>query len=288
MILKTFQTAGEFLKESQAILEENEAANNLMYGLALRLQRYPERIKTPPYFAVVRRKSGLQAAALMTPPHNLVVFSSNNDYSIEAFDLVARSLRQKPWPVPGVLGPRDAALAFARVWKQLSGENYHLRLHERVYELRKVIPPPPPPGRMRPAGLADLETTAVWLTEFYQEVLPQEQYAVENALDDARSKILDGDMFVWEDGQVVTMVGSNRPTPNGICIGPVYTPKEFRRRGYASALTAAVSQLLLDGGKQFTALFTDLSNPVSNSIYMKIGYRPVGDFDQYWFEKVEE
>ena len=285
MILKTIQTAAEFLHETQATLEENEAANNLMYGLALRLQRYPERIKTPPYFAVVRRKSGLQAAALMTPPHNLVVYSTNNDYSIEAFDLVARSLRQGPWPVPGVLGPRDAALAFAKVWMRLSGEGYRLGLHERIYELRKVIPPPPPSGRMRPASFDDLERLVAWFTEFWTEAMPEEQYTFEDALEAARLKISDGDLFIWEDGGPVAMVGRSRPTPNGCCIGPVYTPPQLRRKGYAGALTAAVSQLLLDSGKKFTALFTDLSNPTSNSIYMKIGYRPVGDFDQYWFDK---
>lgn len=285
MILKTFQTSGEFLKEAQAALEENEAANNLMYGMALRLQRFPERIKIPPYFAVVRRKHGLQAAALMTPPHNLVVVSTNNDYSIEAFDLVARSLRTAAWPVPGVIGPRDAALAFAKVWMRLSGESYGLGLHERVYELRKVIPPPLPSGHMRLAGFPDLELLAAWFLEFWSEAMPEEQYTMEDALEATRLKLSDGDLFVWEDGQVVSMVGRSRPTPNGYCIGPVYTPLVFRRKGYASALTAAVSQLLLDSGKKFTALFTDLSNPISNSIYMKIGYRPVGDFDQYWFHK---
>jgi uncharacterized protein len=285
MILKTFQSASEFLKETQPTLDENEAANNLMYGLALRMQRQPERIQIPPYYAVVRRKRGLQAAALMTPPHNLVVLSTNNDYSIEAFDLVARSLRQQAWPVPGVLGARDAALAFARVWQQLSGQSYNRGMHERVYELRKVTPPPPTPGRMRAADFNDLEKLAAWFAEFWDEALPEEHFIFEDALEAARLKIADDDLFVWEDGQIVTMVGRARPTPNGICIGPVYTPKAFRRKGYASALTAAVSQMLLDEGKKFTALFTDLSNPVSNSIYMKIGYRPVCDFDQYWFEK---
>lgn len=63
----------------------------------------------------------------------------------------------------------------------------------------------------------------------------------------------------------------------------VYTPLDFRRRGYATSLTAALSQLLLDSGKQFTALYTNPANLVSNSIYRKIGDRPVCDFDQYRF-----
>ena len=38
--------------------------------------------------------------------------------------------------------------------------------------------------------------------------------------------------------------------------GPVFTPPELRRRGYASALTAGVSAWLLEQGRQFCFLYT--------------------------------
>ena len=91
-------------------------------------------------------------------------------------------------------------------------------------------------------------------------------------------------VFFWEDGETVSLVGYSRPTGRGIAIAPVYTPPEFRRRGYASAATAAVSQYLLDSGRDFCVLFTDLANPTSNKIYQSVGYRPVCDFTLYNFE----
>src|ERR671932_2648937 len=69
---------------------------------------------------------------------------------------------------------------------------------------------------------------------------------------------------VWHDGRPVSLAGYSGPTPNGIRVGPVYTPPEHRRRGYASACVAALSQLLLDGSRRFCFLFTDLANPTSN------------------------
>jgi uncharacterized protein len=87
--------------------------------------------------------------------------------------------------------------------------------------------------------------------------------------------------LLWEDGgETVSLAGWGGPTPNGIRIGPVYTPPELRGRGYATALTAELSQRLLDGGlfeggRRFCFLYTDLANPTSNAIYERIGYRRV-------------
>ena len=51
-------------------------------------------------------------------------------------------------------------------------------------------------------------------------------------------------------GGAVSITGATGPTPNGIRIGPVYTPPELRRHGYATALVAAVTPLILDEGSQ--------------------------------------
>ena len=82
------------------------------------------------------------------------------------------------------------------------------------------------------------------------------------------------------------MAVAKRRLPHGGSIGGVYTPKEHRGHGYASACVAALSQRQLDAGKQFCCLFADLANPTSNGIYQKIGYVPVADSVQYKFEVV--
>ncbi len=92
------------------------------------------------------------------------------------------------------------------------------------------------------------------------------------------SRIEQGRVWFWEDvdGHRVHLTAANPPAFGVARIGPVYTPKEQRGRGYASAAVAAVSQLLLDDGAQ-VCLFTDQANPTSNKIYEALGYRPVVD-----------
>jgi predicted GNAT family acetyltransferase len=70
-----------------------------------------------------------------------------------------------------------------------------------------------------------------------------------------------------------------RPTVAGVArIGPVYTPDADRGHGYGSAVTAAAARTALATGARDVVLFTDLANPVSNSIYRRIGFRPVSDW----------
>jgi predicted GNAT family acetyltransferase len=94
-------------------------------------------------------------------------------------------------------------------------------------------------------------------------------------------------LSIWEvDGVAVAMCGHGGRTPNGIRIGPVYTPPEHRGRGYATSLTARVSQRQLDDGRRFCFLYTDRANPTSNAIYERIGYRKVCEAAQLAFESL--
>ncbi len=161
------------------------------------------------------------------------------------------------------------------------GSAFRLLRRERVYELRRVIPPPPAPGALRVATEADQELVARWLYDFAREV--GMEGTVETVAESAAQRIDRRELFLWEDGRPVSLAGRGRHTTHGAVIGSVYTPPAFRGRGYASSCVAALSRQMLDAGWRFCALFTDLANPISNSIYQKIGYRPLGDFDEYGF-----
>jgi uncharacterized protein len=90
-------------------------------------------------------------------------------------------------------------------------------------------------------------------------------------------------LYVWRTDKPVSMAQTAGPTPNGIRISLVYTPPEYRGRGYASANVAALSQRMLDQGRKFCFLFTDLANPTSNKIYQHIGYVHQSNVAEYRF-----
>jgi predicted GNAT family acetyltransferase len=170
-------------------------------------------------------------------------------------------------------------------WAEITGAACRVNTRERLYELHKVTPPQHPiAGFLRSADLKDSDTITDWRYAFSVEALHEANPDRFELKKQVEQRISVGDVFVWDDGRAVSMAVHNRPTPHGCSIGGVYTPPELRGRGYAYACVAALSQHLLDTGKQFCTLFTDLANPTSNAIYQKIGYRPVADFIEYIFE----
>jgi predicted GNAT family acetyltransferase len=124
------------------------------------------------------------------------------------------------------------------------------------------------------------------MTDFLVEAVPEPMRHLDQ-LDrtiDVRLSSGEAGYWLWEDaGEPVSLAGFGGRTPTGIRVGPVYTPPGARRRGYATALVAALSRWLLARGHRWCFLFTDLSNPTSNRIYVDIGYERVTDSMQFAF-----
>jgi predicted GNAT family acetyltransferase len=281
--VERFATATALLETAGPFLGEREAEHNLMFGICANLAADPGFPVAPPYLAAVRRGDRVTAAALMTPPWNVVLSCTEDPDAIAA---LAADLESAGVSVPGVTAPVDAARAFAATWCGAHGLVSQVAIAERIYRLERVVPPSGVTGHVRLATIDDRDILVEWVDAFLVEAL--ERRALEEAavLVDRSFRAGTRTWYLWEDGdRPVSVAASGGPTPHGIRIGPVYTPRELRRHGYASAVTAATSQAELDHGRRFVFLFTDLSNPTSNKIYQQIGYEPVIDVDQIAFRE---
>ncbi len=286
MFVSSYQYARDFLAKTRKTLLQNEVENSLMLGIALRLRSTPRQAKKQPqpYLATVEDKQGLIVTALMTPPHNLVLYNHRDDH-ILALTALAHNLQEHSWSVPGVIGPKPVAENFARVWSENSGRAYKVSVRQRLFQLQHVIHSPIIVGKLRQASEKDHEIVTRWIASFLVEALNKVEIA--EAPQMATARIGAGVVYLWENehGQPVAMAMSSRPVVSVISIGMVYTPREERGKGYASSCVAALSQHLLDQGWKHCCLFTDLANPISNHIYQKMGYKPVCDFDEFAFEE---
>jgi predicted GNAT family acetyltransferase len=288
--LTRIDDAQDFLARAGSFLEAHEAANSLPFGIAHELIQAPDYYPTH-YLALVEEEGRVLLASLMTPPHNLILAYIPDPQTLgerldQAFDLLARDVHSAYSQLPGVMGQAGVAEHFARRWQSLTGQSYSLLLHERAFQLSAVRPPMAPPGSLVRATPVDRELLVRWSLDFAVEALGDGDLAEAERMVDARLRDDDPQargLYLWVDGAPVAMAGYTGPTPHGVRIGPVYTPPELRGKGYASALVAQMSQALLDGGRTFCFLFTNLANPTANHIYEQIGYESVVDMDVYEF-----
>ena len=219
--------------------------------------------------------------ALRTPPRGLLL-------SALPADAVAPLAALAQPDLPAASGWVDVVAAFAEAYADRTGAAAKVDKSLRLYRLGELtalpsaLPSalPPPPGRLRVAGPDDVDLCARWFVDFATAagVGP----APDSRADSARV-VAAGRLLLWEvDGRPVAMVGHS-PTVAGVTrIGPVWTPPEHRRRGYATAATAELAGALRERGE--VVLYADRANPTSTGIYLRLGFRPVGEWTDWLLE----
>ncbi|MBA3645496.1 MAG: GNAT family N-acetyltransferase [Gemmatimonadaceae bacterium] len=281
VVLERFGSAENFSAASVAFLVAREAENNLLLGITSDLVGGGTFGAEPPYMAVARRGGAMTAVAMRTPPFG-VTLSATED--LDAIDVIAEDVAREYPSIPGLIAPVSAADRFASKWESLKPERRLVRANERIHKCSTVNRTRSPRGEMRVFRESDRELAVQWRKLFISESkLPNPGGDAElRAGIDRHLRSRDGGYFFWDvDGENVSMAAAGGRTPNGIRIGPVYTPPSYRGKGYATSLVADLTQMMLERGLSFCFLFTDLANPTSNSIYAQIGYVPVIDCTMY-------
>jgi ribosomal protein S18 acetylase RimI-like enzyme len=269
-----YNDPGKFLEATRRALEANEPLHGLMLGISLRLVEKPVHDGTRPYLATIASGGELDLISIMTPPRKLQIASLRGE-QVRSVQLLASKLHTGGWNVPAAIAEEGLAKRLASEWTKLTSARSEEGMRQRIYELRAVEFRDYPNGRFRAATMDDIGRVEAWTNAFQEECFGS--IGPEECAAKAKSMIENGKLHFWEDRSPVAMAGLTRSTKRGVSISYVYTPPEFRRNGYASALVASLSRLALEGGKEFCTLYTDLSNPTSNSIYQRVGYRAVAD-----------
>lgn len=275
---RIYPDVGSFLKRTQSLLEEHEAADGLTLGICLRLQGGAANQQDAPLLIVGERDTEIALIAIMTPPFNLII-AYLPELQTAAVEALASFLRQTDWKIPGVVGPAAAAETFALAY----GSSYSLQVKVRSHRLNSVSQTARTSGTLLCATEEHHALVLGWAVEFHAEATPQDPSS--GLADTVRDGIKNKEFYIFlnDTGAPVSMVKKARPTRQTIAVNFVYTPAQYRGHGYASAAVATLSQQLLDEGFSHCMLFTDLANPTANSIYKKIGYKPVVDFSLYSF-----
>ncbi|MBY0598620.1 GNAT family N-acetyltransferase [Bacillus bingmayongensis] len=263
--LQVYEDVSHFKKEVSPILEMNEQENNLLLGVL-------QSTENPLFMAVAKQNEKIALIFLQTEEKQMIV--AKVEVSQEIIVEIAKQLTKVYPNIPGLIGEKRVVTQLAKEIAQLEQKKLSIHMKQGVYELKKVKKKWDEHGFFRQVNSGELALIEKWVYQFCEGVhLPTTE---EKAKRIANTLVSTNRLFGWEvDGRLVSLAAITRPTKSNVTVNFVYTPKEERKKGYASNCVAALSQRMLDLGYKTTTLYTDLANPTSNKIYQEIGYEPI-------------
>lgn len=224
--------------------------------------------------------------ALQTPPFRLSL--ADDGAGAQATLALADHLAGRRAGLSGVMGDERLVDDFVGAWCARTGLHVndpgaHGR-RQNLYQVTRVVQPSGGAGHMRPARAGERDLLVRWEQGFAADAslppLESDPAFVARLVD---AGLAEDGFYLWEvDGHPRATARLRRIAHFGARVSGVYTPPAERGRGYAAALTAALSQAVLDRG-QFCCLFADAANPLTNRIYQRIGYVRVAGFADILF-----
>lgn len=233
MKLNHFDDINQYYEKIKPYLIQKEALHNLFFGSLSSLMSQTEPLFKP-YLATVEDGDTLVAVAIKTTPDKLLLSKSLN---LNAFKIIAQDLQSRQELISVVIGSVAEVEAFAKAWQAITNKSSRKIIRMRLYQLETVQSIIKAKGNFRPATLADRNLLMNWCQAYIQEALDEiieenqaftfvEHYLKKNAV------------YLWQDEVPVSVAGFSGTTPNGIRVNFVYTPPQYRSKGYASSCVA--------------------------------------------------
>ncbi|MPY80504.1 MAG: GNAT family N-acetyltransferase [Actinophytocola sp.] len=279
MEFATYDDVAEFLDVAGKVYESDPVRHTIALTVLRQIGAAPSSGARRPLLVTIHDDGELIGAAFRTPPWPIGV-SGVPEHALPA---LVEFLADSGYEISGVRGPRQEADWFAELWTSAKAQTSTQGMLQRLYRLGSLRPPAVD-GYWRLATEADVPLLVPWRHAFIRDAhmptadpdWPEGRLRRELAAGSGHG--------IWSvSDEPVSYAAASVPVKGMSRVGSVYTPREHRGRGYGSAVTAAVSQWALDNGAIDVVLFTDLSNPTSNSIYQKLGYVPVFDAVDHQF-----
>jgi len=263
IVVEQVSEPAELLLRAQALLRTHRVANNLIAGV---LERRVADSLDGHYWIALEEERCCGCAVQAPAQMRLLLPRITPAVAIELASAIARSAR----PIPGVVADVATAAGFAGQWSESTRAAVHPDEAQRVYRLRRLSRQSPCRGQQRPAAGLDRRVLSAWFKAFTEETGAVAEMSAEERV--ARDLAL-GAIFVWDDGGPRAMASISPPVLGLVRIGAVYTPPEWRRQGLAGSLVGSLCGLIRSQFLATPVLYTQLSNPTSNSIYRRLGFR---------------
>ena len=228
-------------------------------------------------------KEGLKGVIALNWNGNLFIQAPEDDVLLNLFE-IAKQEGPQDFALKGILGPVHQSQQILSWFNPLPSDILISRT-ETVYSLaleNMTLPSQLLKGSRscRLATEKDLDILVPWRLFFEVETMNVDRHQtgiLERIHHSLSHQITRQESFILEDqGICVAKADYNATLPDIYQIGGVWTPPEFRGRGYARGAVAGALLAAHDQGVKFGILFT--RNPTAMRAYESLGFKKVDDY----------
>ncbi|MDF2543103.1 MAG: hypothetical protein K0S47_2821 [Herbinix sp.] len=290
MVVKEYENAEAFLHDYEETMLEREAVSQLILYNAYK-NRNTKACESCMFGAILDEEKPILLFCNVAP-HNLVAYITDVKFDKDkingAASLLAEYIHDQKYYIRGINARNDVCHSFIERYKTSVKCTFQENLAMDIMEIRSINDIKPIEGKQRLATMDEAKLLTEWMIEFKIEALASE-LDYEAALQKTKRYIEEEKVYIYQntEQQIVTMAMVTRQLVHGCAISYVFTPEEFRGKGYAAANIFYLSKLLLEAGNHFCTLFVDKKNPISNRAYEKVGYHILEDNYEYRVIPVE-
>ena len=270
---RQIESADEFLTLTREFRSREPISTQIMNAAAQAVSKGSATYESARWW-VVESNLDVVGIAIHTAPYSIFL----SPMPLEAAPVLADLICASEQRFPGVNGPLEVVESFLSRCQEIfqDGISFEIEQTHLSYLLDQVIPPKNVSGKIRYATVKDRELVLNWFKAFEIEA-EIESHDLESVVDRVTSNRM---LYLWTVGdEIVSLAGHSFAVETllgNLCrIGPVYTPPDQRKKGYASFLVAGISSVLKARGLE-VMLYADAKNPDSNKVYSNIGFKQVG------------
>lgn len=193
-------------------------------------------------------------------------------------NLIASGKNYFKRPIAGFIGMDDHVMEIIKNF-HLTHHPYHINRREILYSLNLntlKLWTLPPDMHIVPAKEVDISILINWMYLYDKEALGADDSASTfKKAQEKASQLQKEDCWVLVcKNMPVALCAFNARVENSVQIGPVWTPKDSRNKGYARILINNTLYHAYKNGVKSAILFTD--NSAAIKIYESIGFQKIG------------
>ncbi len=213
----------------------------------------------------------LELLFLNANPHNLVLFSEHHQPT--AIKALVQDIIEQKIEIKGILADKEVCDIFIAEYQIIYPTEFVLKTAMDIMRLDHLIKPKLQ-GKLVCSGIEETDFILDCLYNFNKECL-HEDIPYSELITRYQDRITNHKFYIYynEDNIKTSIVMLSRDLKDGKAVTAVYTYPEFRGKGYATSMMYYACEIIFQQGFQYATLFVDKSNPISNRVYEKIGFR---------------